>query len=176
MRAGPIRRTVEGALAGAASAVGARDHEALFAVLDQRSRFALSSVYTARKAGRGRFAAATRKRRSAPLWPSSAMPWTPGVMPTSSGSAAGTPASMHSPPCWARPLRSSSRTSWPPSRPCAAPRPSSIAAMTDGYGLVWETATLVRERTRAAAELDLIRKNGQQYASSARCARARSAH
>jgi hypothetical protein len=31
------------------------------------------------------------------------------------------------------------------------------------YGLVWESEALIRERTRAAAELDLIRKNAAQY-------------
>ena len=31
------------------------------------------------------------------------------------------------------------------------------------YGLVWETPALLRERVRAAAELDLVKKNGELY-------------
>jgi len=157
--------TVEGALARAASAVGARDHEALFAAIDQRSRFALASVFNARKL------AAQEIRAS---YPQEAQ----HVALAELGDAvdAKTDADLFRLRCGDVCLDAFAAVL---GAPTSVELDDKLATVTtvrgtktqlyrgeDGnYGLVWETAALVRERTRAAAELDLIRKNGQQYRS-----------
>jgi hypothetical protein len=157
--------TVEGALARAASAVGARDHEALFSAIDQRSRFALSSVYNARKQ------AAKEIRAS---YPQEAQ----HVALAELGDAvdAESDVDLFRLRCADACLDAFAATL---GAPTSVELDGKLATVTtvrgtktllyrgeDGkFGLVWETAALVRERTRAAAELDLIRKNGQQYRS-----------
>lgn len=157
--------TVEGALARAASAVGARDHEALFAVIDQRSRFALASVYNARKL------AAQEIRGS---YPQEAQ----HVALAELGDAidAKSDVDLFRLRCGDVCLDAFALVLGAPSSVELDDRLATVSTVRgtktqlyrgeDGkYGLVWETAALVRERTRAAAELDLIRKNGQQYRS-----------
>jgi hypothetical protein len=157
--------TVEGALARAASALGARDHEALFAVIDQRSRFALASVYNARKL------AAKEIRAS---YPQEAQ----HVALAELGDAvdAESDADLFRLRCGDVCLDAFAAELGAPSSVQVDDRLATVTTVRgtqtqlyrgdDGkFGLVWETAALVRERTRAAAELDLIRKNGQQYRS-----------
>jgi hypothetical protein len=157
--------TVEGALAGAASAVGARDHEALFAVLDQRSRFALSSVYTARKA------AAEEIRKS---YPQAAQ--RSALAELGDAVDARSDADLFRLRCGETCLDAFASVLGAPTSIVFDDKLATVKTVRgtetqlyrgdDGrFGLVWETAALVRERTRAAAELDLIRKNGQQYRS-----------
>jgi len=157
--------TVEGALARAAAAVGARDHEALFAVIDQRSRFALSSVYNARKQ------AAAEIRDSYPQEAQhAALAELGDAVDAKSG------ADLFRLRCGDGCLDTFGAVLGAPTAVALEDRLATVTTVRgtetqlyrgdDGqFGLVWETATLVRERTRAAAELDLIRKNGQLYRS-----------
>jgi hypothetical protein len=163
---GPDPRTVEGALAAAASAVASRDHGALLRALDQRARDSLSSVYFARKA------AAEEIRASYP----------PDAQPTALSElgdavTADSDVALFALRCPDVCLDALAGSLGAPRsvRPDALdPRLSTVTTVRDteaqlyraedgSYGLVWESASLMRERTRAAAELDLIKKNGAQY-------------
>lgn len=157
--------TVEGALARAASAVGARDHEALFAALDQRARFALSSVYKARSV-------AAQEIRSS--YPQSAQ--RSALAELGDTVDAKSDVDLFRRRCGDGCLDGIAAMLGAPASVQVEGRISTIKTVRgteaqlyrddDGrYGLVWETPALVRERTRAAAELDLIQKNGAQYRS-----------
>jgi len=157
--------TVEGALARAAAAVGARDHEALFRVIDQRSRFALASSYRARKA-----AAQEIRSHYPPEARANALAELGDAVDAESDS------DLFRRRCGDACLDAFAAVLGAPSEVTLAERLATVKTVRgteaqlyrgdDGrFGLVWETAALVRERARAAAELDLIQKNGQLYRS-----------
>jgi hypothetical protein len=154
---------VEGAVSRAASAVASRDYDALFALIDERSRFALSSVYHARRQAadviRESYPADARAQALAEL-----------------GDAVGaqSPVELFRQRC---PAACVSQLAAPLGAPRAVREDGEQTVVTtvrdtefalhrgkDGrYGLVWQTDALVRERSRAAAELDLIQKNARAY-------------
>lgn len=157
--------TVEGALARTASAVGARDHVALFAALDQRARFALSSVYKARS-----LAAAEIRASYPPEAQASALAELGDAVQAKSD------VDLFRLRCDDACLDGFASILGAPTAVQVEGRISTVKTVrgteaqlyrddAGSYGLVWETAALVRERTRAAAELDLIQKNGAQYRS-----------
>jgi hypothetical protein len=154
---------VEGAVSRVASAVASRDYDALFALIDERSRFALSSVYHARHQ------AADVIRAS---YPADAR----AQALTELGDAVGaqSPVELFRLRC---PETCVSQLAAPLGAPRAVREDGEQTVVTtvrdtelalhrgkDGrYGLVWQTDALVRERSRAAAELDLIQKNARAY-------------
>jgi hypothetical protein len=160
---GADETTIEGALARAASAVGARDHEALYRVIDQRARFALASVYRARKL------AAEEIRRHYPVEARAG-----ALAELGDAVDADSDADLFRKRCGDTCLDAFAAVLGAPREVTFVDRVGTVKTVRgtetqlyrgdDGrFGLVWETAALVRERTRAAAELDLIQKNGQQY-------------
>ncbi|MDB4974749.1 MAG: hypothetical protein JWN48_3090 [Myxococcaceae bacterium] len=158
-------RTVEGALSSAASAVGARDHEALFQALDERARFSLASVYQARTL------AAQVIRESYPAEARAAALTELGDAVTAKSSV-----ELFRARCGDPCLDAIAASLGAPAQVRTEDRIAIVKTVRgteaqlyradDGrYGLVWESAALMRERTRAAAELDLIQKNGELYRS-----------
>ncbi len=160
---GPDPHTVEGGLAAAAAAVAARDHAALFRALDQRARDSLSSVYFARKA------AAEEIRASYPVEAQ------PGAL-RDLGDAleADSDVALFAQRCADACLDGLANSLGAPRSVAVDDRICTVTTVRgtqaqlyradDGsYGVVWDSAALMRERTRAAAELDLIKKNGAQY-------------
>jgi hypothetical protein len=156
-------RTVEGALAAASGAVAARDHAALFRALDPRARDSLSSVYFARKA------AAEEIRAS---YPPAAQP--PALRELGDALQAESDVALFALRCPDPCLDALAGSLGAPRSVQVRDRISTVTTVRDteaqlyraddgSYGLVWESAALMRERTRAAAELDLIKKNGAQY-------------
>ncbi|MDB4985336.1 MAG: hypothetical protein JWN04_514 [Myxococcaceae bacterium] len=158
-------KTVEGALALAASAVGARDHDALFQALDERARYSLASVYQART-----LAAKVIRESYPPEARASAL--------AELGDAVNAHSSVElfRARCGDRCLDAIASSLGAPGDVKLEGRVAVVKNVRgtearlyradDGrYGLVWETAALMRERTRAAAELDLIQKNGVLYRS-----------
>ena len=158
--------TVEGALARAASAVASRDYEDLFAAIDERSRFSLSSVYFARKEA----AKVIRESYPTDLQASALHDLGDAVQATSA-------VDLFRRRCDAlRCVESFADRLGAPRRVRTEGRAAEVETVRgttaelyrgeDGrYGLVWETAPLMRERTRSAAELDLIKKNAALYRS-----------
>jgi hypothetical protein len=157
--------TVEGALSAAASAVGARDHDALLQVLDERARFSLSSVYQARTLAAGVI------RESYPADAQAA-----ALAELGDAVAAHSTVELFRARCGDACLDAFAATLGAPSEVRMEDRVAIVKTVRgtearlyradDGrYGLMWETSALMRERTRAAAELDLIQKNGQLYRS-----------
>jgi hypothetical protein len=160
---GPDPRTVEGALSAAASAVAARDHAALLQALDERARNSLSSVYFARKA------AAEEIRAS---YPQQAQP--NALSELGDAVQAESDVELFEQRCGDACLDALASTLGAPRSVKTEGRIAIVATVRgteaqlyrgdDGrYGLVWESSALMRERTRAAAELDLIKKNAGQY-------------
>jgi hypothetical protein len=160
---GPDPHSVEGALATASAAVAARDHEALFQALDERARFSLGSIYFARKA------AAAEIRAS---YPAEVQPG--ALRELGDAMQADSEVALFRLRCADDCLDTLAATLGAPRSVQVNGRISTVATVRgtetqlyradDGrYGLVWDSAALVRERTRAAAELDLIKKNGAQY-------------
>ncbi len=160
---GPDLDTIEGALAGAAAAVGNRDYEALFRVLDARARTALASIYRARKQAadviRASYPPDAQRAALAELGDAiqaeSAVDLfrrrcAESCMQTFAD-ALGAP----------REVRTDG-----PVRTVKTVRGTELPLYRaeDGeYGLMWDTPALLRERARAAAELDLVQKNGELY-------------
>lgn len=158
-------RTVEGALANAASALGARDHAALFQALDERARFSLASVYQARKVAarviRANYPPEAQAKALAELGDAVAAKSDVELFRARCDDACldALSASMGAP----RDVRVEDRIAIVQTVRGTETR---LYRADDGrYGLVWETAALMRERARAAAELDLIQKNGALYSS-----------
>jgi hypothetical protein len=158
-------KTVEGALSLAASAVGARDHEALFHSLDERARFSLASVYQARSL------AAQVIRTSYP-----AAAQASALAELGDAVNAKSDVDLFRARCGDACLDAIAAALGAPSQVQMEDRVALVKTVRgsearlyradDGrYGLMWETAALMRERTRAAAELDLIQKNGALYRS-----------
>jgi hypothetical protein len=157
--------TVEGALSQAASAVARSDYGDLFAVIDERSRFALSSVYFARKQ------AAQLIRDSYPKELQAA-----ALQELGDGAQAESAVDLFRLRCDANCVQSFAAQLGAPDKTRVEGRLAVVQTVRgtttelyrgdDGrYGLVWETAALARERTRSAAELDLIQKNAALYRS-----------
>jgi hypothetical protein len=159
----PGETTVEGAIATAASAVASRDPVALFSVIDERSRFALASVYKTRRS------AAAVIRESYPAEARAA-----ALSELGDALEADSEAALFGLRCADACLDAFAGVLGAPRE--IVRRGSEVTVKTvrdteaelyrgaDGrYGLVWETAALARERTRAAAELDLIKRNAALY-------------
>ena len=162
---GADAKTVEGALSLAASAVGARDHEALFHSLDERARFSLASVYQARTL------AAQVIRTSYPATAQAS-----ALAELGDAVSAKSDVELFRARCGDACLDAIAASLGAPSQVQMEDRVAVVKTVRgsearlyradDGrYGLMWETAALMRERTRAAAELDLIQKNGELYRS-----------
>lgn len=154
---------IEGALSRASSAVASRDHAALFAMIDERSRFALAAVYGARQR-----AAEVIRTSYPPEAQSAALRDLGDAVEAESAvdlfrrrcddacvqafaSVLGAPSEVHSDgdESVVRTVRGTE---------------TRLHRGKDGqFGLVWETAALARERTRASAELELIEANGETY-------------
>jgi hypothetical protein len=155
--------TVEGALSHAASAVARGDYEDLFACIDERSRFALSSVYYARRR------AAQLIRES---YPKPAQASALGEL--GDAAQAESAVDLFRRRCDEACVQAFSAQLGAPRRVRSEGRLVTVETVRgttaqlyrgdDGrYGLVWDTAALARERTRTAAELDLIQKNAALY-------------
>lgn len=158
-------KSVEGALSRAASAVGSRDYPALFASLDERARFALGSVYRARKRAeeviRTSYPPAAQPRALAELGDAIGADSEVELFRRRCGDdcLAALAAQLGAP----RAVRTDGEVTVVETVRGTEAR---LYRASDGrYGLVWNTDALVRERTRAAAELDLIQKNGATYRS-----------
>jgi hypothetical protein len=160
---GPDPHTLEGGLAAAAAAVAARDHAALLRALDERARDSLSSVYFARKA------AAEEIRASYP-----AAAQESALRELGDALQADSDVALFALRCPDACLDALASSLGAPRSVRVDDRISTVTTVRDteaqlyraddgSYGLVWESAALMRERTRAAAELDLIKKNGAQY-------------
>ena len=158
-------KTVEGALANAASAVGARDYAALFQALDERARFSLSSVHLARKV-----AARVIRANYPPEAQASALAELGDAVDVESD------VELFRARCDDACLDALSASLGAPREVRIEDRIAIVQTVRgtetrlyradDGrYGLVWDSTALMRERTRAAAELDLIQKNGELYRS-----------
>lgn len=161
---GPNLRDERGALAAAADAVAQRDSAALFRVLDQRARFSLDAIVTARRAAR---------QIVEQSYPASEV--AAAVAALGDAAAVENGAALFGERC---------------GEPClsaigegiAAPRTvaleGALARITtvrgdtvllyhadDGsFGLVWHSDELMREKSRAFAELALIKRNAAVYA------------
>ena len=159
----PDARTVEGALGKAATALARRDARALFRVIDQRARHALAAVVQARreaaKVVRASYPAPEQSLALAALGDALQAEDAAGLFalrcPTACldvlAAQVGAPAEVHSagPVSRVRTVRGGELT---------------LYRGTDTwYGIEWHTQDLMRERTRAAAELDLVRKNAEIY-------------
>lgn len=162
---GSDAKTVEGALSNAASAVGARDYEALFQALDERARFSLSSVYQARTLAaqviRDNYPVEARASALAELGDAVHAKSSVALFRARCDDACldALAASIGAP----REVRIEDRIAIVQTVRGTETR---LYRADDGrYGLVWDTDALMRERTRAAAELDLIQKNGEVYRS-----------
>jgi hypothetical protein len=160
---GPDPKTVEGALAAASAAVAARDHAALFQALDRRAHDSLSSVYFARKA-------AAEEIRAG--YPPEAQP--DALRELGDALQADSDVGLFALRCPDACLDAFAGSLGAPRSLQVDDRITTVTTVRDteaqlyraddgSYGLVWESAALMRERTRAAAELDLIKKNAAQY-------------
>lgn len=156
-------KSVEGALSRAASAVASRDHEALFASLDERSRFALAATFKARQRAAQLIAedypAALREQALRDL---------------GDAARAGSEAELFRSRCDDACVQAFAAKLGAPVATHVEGRLATVKTARGTtvqlyrgeqgrYGLVWETEALARERTRSAAELDLIQKNAAQY-------------
>jgi hypothetical protein len=155
---------VDGAVARAAAAVASRDPEALLEVLDERSRSALQSVYRARQQ-----AAATIRES----YPDEAQ--ADALAELGDAATAESAADLFRMRC---PDTCVATLGAPLGAPRSVREAGDLTVVTtvrdteltlyrgkDGrYGLVWQTDAWIRERSRAAAELDLIQKNARAYA------------
>jgi hypothetical protein len=160
---GPDPRSIEGALARAASALADDDAEELFRVIDQRARHALASIVHARREAAGviraSYPAAEQAQALAEL----------GDAKDAKDAAA----------LFA--LRCAAACRAELAAKVGAPREQrqdgsvTVVHTTRGgelrlfrgtdtwWGLEWNTEALARERTRASAELDLVNKNAALY-------------
>jgi hypothetical protein len=160
---GPANSDVRGALGEAAAAVGKHDERALFLALDQRARFALDAIVTARKQAR------TLIETSYPSTDAQAALEALGEAAQAKNGVA----------LFA--LRCNAACMDDLGQKIAAPRsireegPLShvetvrgdtldVFRADDGsFGLVWNSEALVRERARAYAELELVKRNASLY-------------
>lgn len=160
---GPDPRTVEGGLAAASAAIAARDHEALLRALDQRARDSLGSVFFARKT------AAEEIRNSYPREAQAS-----ALRELGDAVDAESTAALFARRCPDACLDALASSLGAPRSVKVEGRLSTVTTVRDtqaqlyladdgSYGLVWESDALMRERTRSAAELDLIQKNGAKY-------------
>lgn len=158
-------KTVEGALSLAASAVARSDYEDLFANIDERSRFALSSVYFARKQ------AARTIREAYPVEAQAG-----ALAELGDAALAESAVDLFRRRCDAACVHAFAAQLGAPASTRVEGKLAVVQTVRgttaelyrgdDGrYGLVWDTAALARERTRSAAELDLIEKNAAVYRS-----------
>lgn len=156
-------KTVPGALSRAASAAGDRDASALFPLIDERARFALGAVHGARRK------AAELIRASYP-----AAAQAGAIAELGDAATAETATALFARRCGNNCLDALAHTIGAPRTVreegglthVETVRGTSLTLYRAGdgqYGLVWETDALVRERARAAAELDLIQKNAAAY-------------
>ena len=156
-------RTVEGALGKAATALARRDARALFRVVDQRARHALAAVVQARRE------AATLIRES---YPPEERPRALAAL--GDALAASDAADLFAARCPTACLDDLAGQVGAPAevRSLGA---VSVVRTTRGaelelyrgtdtwYGIEWHTEELMRERDRAAAELELVQKNAETY-------------
>lgn len=156
-------RTVEGALARAASALAEDDPTALFRVIDQRARHAMAAIVQARKEAaeviRKSYPEAERERALAAL----------GDAKDAADAAA--LFAMRCPTTCRREL--AARVGAPAEQReegeivvVRTARGSEVRLYRGNdtwYGIEWHTDELIRERTRAAAELDLVQRNAKLY-------------
>jgi hypothetical protein len=159
----PDARTVEGALGKAATALARRDARALFRVIDQRARHALAAVVQARREAatiiRGSYPAPEQGRALAALGDAlhatDAADLFAARCPTpcldALAAQVGAPAEMHT-------QGSSTRV-----RTVRGGELVLYRGTDTWYGIEWHTEELMRERSRAAAELDLVQKNAEIY-------------
>ena len=155
--------TVAGAVSAAASAVGNRDHASLFPLLDERGRFALGATHRARHQA----AALIRETYPEPER-------TTALAELGDAVTAATATDLFAQRCPDACLSELARSLGAP-REVKVDGPLTRVTTVRGtelglyraedgrYGIVWETDALVRERSRAAAELDLIQKNAAAY-------------
>jgi hypothetical protein len=157
--------TVEGALSRASAAVARGDHDDLLASLDERSRFALSSVYFARKR------AAQVIRES---YPAAARDL--ALRELGDAAQAESVVDLFRKRCDEVCVQNIADRLGAPRATHSEGRKVTVETVRgttlelyrgdDGrYGVVWDPDRLARERTRSAAELDLIEKNGALYRS-----------
>jgi len=155
--------TVEGALASAASAVGARDYGAMFQALDERARFSIGSVFQTR-----RRAADIIQADYPPEARASALGELGDALEVDSAT------DLFRRRCPDACLDAIAGSLGAPSAVHVEGRIATVKTVRgteaklyradDGrYGLVWESEALMRERSRAAAELDFIQKNAATY-------------
>ena len=150
-------------MARAAAAVASRDHAALLDMLDERARSALQSVYRARQQ------AAATIRESYPADARAA-----ALAELGDAAVATSAVELFRARC---PDACVAQLGAPLGAPRSVRVDGDLTLVTtvrnteltlhrgkDGrYGLVWQTDALIRERSRAAAELDLIQKNARAY-------------
>jgi hypothetical protein len=160
----PDARTVEGALAKAATALARNDASGLFRVIDQRARHALAAIVQARHEAaeiiRKSYPAGEQERALGELGDALGAKDAaalfalrcPQTCRDELAARVGAPADVKSdgPVTIVRTARGSELR---------------LFHGTDTwYGIEWQTEAVSRERDRAAAELDLVRKNGELYA------------
>jgi hypothetical protein len=160
---GPDRQSVRGALDAAARAVEAGDSRALFPAIDQRGRFAMAAIVKSRqraaRAIRADYPAGEREAALAPI---------------ADAAGAADPEALFAQRCAAAcRAELGSQLGAPVSQ---VERDGDVEVQTtrggrlrlhrgdDGaWGIVWNTAALAAERTRAARELLQIEKNAEVY-------------
>jgi hypothetical protein len=155
--------TVAGVVSAAASAVGNRDQASLFPLIDERARFALGATHQARQ----RAAALVRETYPEPER-------TTALTELGDAAIADSVSDLFARRCADPCLAALARTLGAP-REVEVDGPLTrvttvrdteltLYQAKDGrYGIVWETEALARERTRAAAELDVIAKTAVAY-------------
>lgn len=156
-------REVEGALGRAADALAQRDARALFRVIDQRARHALSAITEARRA-----AAALIKQG----YPAAAQG--PALAELGDAASAKDAADLFRMRCDAACLDGLAQQVGAPVERrdeggevvVKTARGSELRLYRGSdtwYGIVWNTEALSRERDRAAAELDQVKANAALY-------------
>jgi hypothetical protein len=156
-------RTVHGALGRAADAVAAEDAEKLYLVIDQRARFAISSIVKAR----GR--AAAMIRRDYPAEQQAA------ALAQLGDALDATDVELFRRRCTSACFAELAAKVGAPVEEKTIGKEVVVRTTRGGelhlfkgddgrYGIVWNTQALARERQRAAAEEELVRNNAQTFA------------
>jgi hypothetical protein len=159
----PDGRTVEGALGKAATALAAHDHAALFRVIDQRARHALAAVVHARREA----AKVIREEYPAPEQARA-------LEALGDAQHARDAADLFARRCPTACLEQLSSQVGAPTETRTEGKLTVVRTSRGGelklylgndtwYGIEWHTDALIRERDRAAAELDLVKKNAELY-------------